>query len=309
MTILKIFDDKTHSMWLFIIIGIILIFSARYMIRKINPRKEGFTTHENFIFKENSELYDDFYVKYYDELMFNEDKNKFEIGNIIQASNLTTESRILDIGSGTGHHLFSFSELDIPGIGLDSSEAMVQYSKSIYPALEFQSGNVMTKTYPRGAFTHILCLYFTLYYIQDKKKLFSNTYKWLAPGGYLVIHLVNKYKFNPVIPKSNKFQNVDIQVLEDGRITKSMATLDKYKYLSHFMIKNKEDPEDNSCMFEETFTDNFGKTRKNNHKFFMESQKEILHIAKQAGFILSSKIDMSPIGYDNQFLYVLQKPE
>ena len=40
----------------------------------------------------------------------------------------------------------------------------------------------------------------------------------------------------------------------------------------------------------------------------METQKEILSMAKDAGFILNEKIDMMKCQYENQFIYILQKP-
>ena len=41
----------------------------------------------------------------------------------------------------------------------------------------------------------------------------------------------------------------------------------------------------------------------------METQKHILSIAKNIGFILHGKIDMVSTQYQYQYLYVLYKPE
>jgi hypothetical protein len=40
----------------------------------------------------------------------------------------------------------------------------------------------------------------------------------------------------------------------------------------------------------------------------MNTQAEILDIAKSVGFIIHAKIDMLPCQYDSQFIYILQKP-
>ena len=50
------------------------------------------------------------------------------------------------------------------------------------------------------------------------------------------------------------------------------------------------------------------KIRVNEHKLFMESQSNILSLAKDAGFIMLKKIDLLYCNYDDQYLYVLQKP-
>ena len=54
--------------------------------------------------------------------------------------------------------------------------------------------------FPADTFTHITCLYFTIYYIKDKRLFFENCFKWLKPHGVLVIHLVNMNKFDPILP-------------------------------------------------------------------------------------------------------------
>ena len=61
----------------------------------------------------------------------------FEIGEIITLSNLTPHSKVLDVGSGTGHHVALLAEHHIPVIGLEKSQSMINYSKKthswIYP--------------------------------------------------------------------------------------------------------------------------------------------------------------------------------
>jgi hypothetical protein len=41
----------------------------------------------------------------------------------------------------------------------------------------------------------------------------------------------------------------------------------------------------------------------------MPTQRYILSIAKELGFILKGKIDLVPVQYEYQYLYVLYKPE
>jgi len=40
----------------------------------------------------------------------------------------------------------------------------------------------------------------------------------------------------------------------------------------------------------------------------METQKQILSLAQGAGFIMISQNEMKKVGYYNQYIYVLQKP-
>ena len=50
-----------------------------------------------------------------------------------------------------------------------------------------------------NSFSTITCFYFTIYYIKDKNTFLQNCYNWLMPGGYLVLHLVNRDKFDPIL--------------------------------------------------------------------------------------------------------------
>ena len=52
-------------------------------------------------------------------------------------------------------------------------------------------------------------------------------------------------------------------------------------------------------------TDN---VRHNEHVLFMDDQNKILGLAKDIGFILQAKIDLTKCVLERQYLYVLQKP-
>ena len=51
----------------------------------------------------------------------------------------------------------------------------------------------------------IIFLSHTIAHIKNKELLFQNCMRWLKPKGYLAIHLVNKHKFNPMIPGGDPF--------------------------------------------------------------------------------------------------------
>ena len=71
---------------------------------------EGFEEPKTNEFKTNDEIpniYNDFYASIYDDLVFDKNKNDYEIGNWKKFTTPSDESVILDIGSGTGHHVSS----------------------------------------------------------------------------------------------------------------------------------------------------------------------------------------------------------
>ena len=61
-------------------------------------------------------------------------------------------------------------------------------------------------------------------------------------------------------------------------------------------------------ILKETFKFKDGNIRQQEHKLFMPTQRKILTLAKNIGFKLIKKIDLLPVQYENQYLYVLQKP-
>ena len=288
-----------------------LILSA-FGIKHKMYKKEGFAplSHppdqdKNFSTKYGTDIYDEFYVDIYDDLVFSKMKDDFEISEFIKSTNPTSASYILDIGSGTGHHVKQLSEYGFKTIGIDNSSAMVTKAKKTYPEITFIQGDVLeTLAFQPNTFTHMTCLYFTLYYIKNKRQFFDNCMRWLQPGGFLAIHLVNRDTFDPVIPASSPFSLVSPQHYAKKRITTSKIIFDQFEYKSNFQHNFKE----NDSGLHEIFKFNDGKIRKNEHKFYMEPQAEILTMAKNAGFILHTEIDMLKCQYEDQFIYILQKP-
>jgi SAM-dependent methyltransferase len=277
-------------------------------------KAEGFEQPKTNEFKTSydiPEIYDDFYSTIYDDLVFNKNKNDYEIGTWIKHTSPTIDSVVLDIGSGTGHHVSSLKAHGYKSVGIDVSPSMVKLAKETYPDLNFKIADALDSSiFKPDSFTHITCFYFTLYYIQNKKLFFQNCMKWLTPGGFLAVHIVNRDKFDPILPAGNPFTIVSPQKYAKKRITTTTVKFDEFEYKSNFDIKETIETEDvPNAIMKETFKNNkTGNVRQNEHKLYMLTQAEILDIAKNVGFIIDSKIDMLECQYDSQFVYILQKP-
>jgi SAM-dependent methyltransferase len=299
----KMFKQTTYIDKLFFLFMMVVVV---LFVGNTKKTVEGFSDEdEKFVIKKKDDIYDDFYSGVYDKLVFSDIKNNFEIGKILNYTNPTVKSSILDVGSGTGHHVGKLNSLGYNTIGIDISPSMVAKSKENYPTSTFIIGDVMKSlAFNQNQFTHILCLYFTIYYFKNKRQFFDNCYSWLMPGGYLVLHLVDKNKFDTILPVGDVFTIVSPQKYADKRITSTVAKFNNYDYKSNFEFEN-----DNNVNFIETFKNkNTGKIRKNIHELYMENQPTILSKARDAGFILVSKINMSKCQYNYQYLYILQKP-
>lgn len=272
-------------------------------------RREGYEQNDRFLFKESTDVYDDFYSEIYDHLVFNNVKDDYEIGQIKNKTTPSSKSVILDVGCGTGHHVGKMSrtingKLDI--IGIDISPSMISKAKLNYPDYNFMVGNALDyDQFQPNTFTHILCLYFTLYYFENKRKFFNNCMEWLMPGGTLIVHIVNREKFDPILPPGNPLYIVSPQKYAKKRITSTKITFNEFVYSSDFEL----DTPSNVATFHEKFKFKDGKVRKQEHKLYMESETDIITMAQDAGFLIHGKIDLLECAYEYQYLYILVKPQ
>ena len=288
-----------------ILLLLILAYLAFYMFRIAREKKyiEGLDQKKKFELRTNKDIYDDFYCNIYDKLMYDQNKIDYEIEEIVRVTKINKKSEILDIGCGNGHHVGALNNIGMNAVGIDLSKSMVNYSKNKYPKSYFKSGDIMTSfDGHKNIYSHILCMYFTIYYIKDKNAFFKKCYKLLKSGGFLVVHLVNRDTFDPMISLSNPLVIVSPQSVAKKRITKSAVRFEGFQYKADFKIDNKKD----IGLFEEKMIDDNKKVRKNIHTLFMEKQKDIIEKALKEGFLLNGKIDMTPVQYENQYLYILQ---
>jgi SAM-dependent methyltransferase len=284
-----------------------LLIICMMLMSYFNKTKEGFEQSDNFVFKSGNDIYDDFYADIYDYLVFSNQKDDYEVGEIVNKTSPTSESRILDVGSGTGHHVAELASQGFDVIGIDLSPSMVEKAKKEFPKYKFQVGDATNSgEFGPNSFTHIMCMYFTIYYIQDKIHFFQNAMKWLKPGGYLILHLVDRDKFDPILPPGNPLLYVSPQRYAPQRITSTKVKFNDFRYSADFKLNQST----NIATFEEKFkNDSDGKVRKNEHIMYMPKLDNIVADAQQQGFILNSKVDLITIQYEYQYLYIFIKPE
>ena len=298
--------SKWESILWVMIFSLIVLKVSNYVLEHYE-RIEGFegdALMNTFTHNDTPEtIYDSFYASIYDQLVFNDERYQFEIDEIVTLTKPNKKSMILDVGCGTGNHVYGFQHIGHNVIGIDKSKEMIEFAKKNYPKHKFKQGDVLeTMTFEEDSLTHVLCLYFTVYYIKDKRTFFQNVYQWLKPGGYFVIHLVNRNKFDPLLPPANPMHFVSLQKHAKKRIMDTNITFNNYEYKAKFKMNNDE------SKFIEEFKTKKGKTfRKNEHTFYMETQKDILGTAKDCGFILHAKSDMVSCQYEYQYMYVLKK--
>jgi SAM-dependent methyltransferase len=300
---------RKMPVWIHLLILLVFIFILVSIYKEHTPIKEGFIDQqENFVVKKGINLFDDFYVNIYDELFYRELVNQYEVGSIENITQPTSESRMLIIGSGTGHVAGEFHKQGVNVIGLDESNAMVKYAKEEYPEINFIQGSPMKPmAFQPQEFTHIVCLNMNYYYYKDKTTFLQNVFNWLKPGGFFIVQLVDKNKFDPVVPAAKPFIMVNPQSFAEKRITTSNVVFNNFNYKSEFQVF----PND-FVQFQEIFKDTTSgskKTRQNVHKMWIPSKQSVIKQCKEAGFINYAQIDLLMAQMEYQYLYIFQKPE
>jgi SAM-dependent methyltransferase len=297
------------ALMLFLAIVIITIWGISFFYNTKTKNQEGFTQEANFILKQNDEVFEDpFYVGIYDDLFYKKIYNTYEVGVIINEIHPTSKDVIIEIGSKTGNYVHALKSNGYNIVGLDKSKAMVEHASKKYPDCKFIHGNPLEfMNFSSEYATAILLLDFSIYYISDRRTLFYNCYHWLKPGGYLVLHLVNRHMFDPVAPAAKPFTLVSPQSVAPERITTSDVVFNNFNYKSKFEIEGGGDTNDTAKIIE-TMKDKRGKVRKNVRSMKMTGQKIIIGEAKDAGFMMLSQYDLLKNQREYQYIYILYKP-
>ena len=289
-----------HKVFLGVVVAV-----GIYMIVFRNKVTERFNTRRKFKVVRGNEIYDPLYVGMYDSLLVRKSRLDHEVDEIMKKTQVTSESRILDVGSATGHRCGMLSELGTDCVGFEQSEAMIAKASEEYPDIQFVQGDAGAPNHNYyNRFSQILCMYFTFYEIENQAQFLKNCVHWLRPGGYLVIHLVDVDKLDPILPVGDVLLSVNPQDYAEEKITTTRAVFENKDYKSQFKSKGK-----NRYALVETITDREnGSVRRNEHELRIPSAAHVTELAKQAGLVLMGGEEMEKCGYVGQYIYIFQKP-
>ena len=318
-----------NKIWLYllVLVSILLVGWLLYKKNMIPRTSEGFTQSQPFILKSGNGIYDDFYTQIYDKINKPDTRVPSELKTIIDATQADYDHSVfLDIGSGTGKVVNELTELGYDAYGVDKSNAMIAYSEKKYPNAIVKCADAMDPMcFDKGVFSHIVCLYHTIYHFENKAALFRNCFFWLKPGGFLVLHLVDRKKFDvtppagkdpvfgptvgkdpvfgPTVGKDPVFGHPQTYIEEHTK--DALVKFNDFKY----KVSYKMNPSTSNVLVTETFTDAHTRNvRQNEHTLYMEDMRDIINEVSYNGFIPHSKINMGALnGDENQYLYIFER--
>ena len=296
-----------YNTWINILLLLSILFILVIIYKKTYIKLksfDGFTQKENFVLNKEDKIYDDFYTVIYDKISIPHRHVPFEIKTVLKTTDANIEnSIILDIGSGTGFLVSQLTELGYKAYGLDKSEAMVNYSTKKYPNISVKNEDAMnTICYEKNTFSHIFCVYYTIYSIKERIDFFRNCYYWLKPGGYLILHLIDPLKFDTTPPcgKDPIFGSPKRYI--ENNSNDSIVLFDDFKYKVSYNYNKKR----KEAIMTESMTDiQTNRVRQNEQTLYMEEIKIILSELNYCGFISHAKFEYSED--KNQFLYIIER--
>ena len=260
-------------MYLFIFIILLISLFIYVSVKKYTI--ENFNDYSHFLFYYTPiTIYDEFYSSIYDKLFKNVKKPEVDIvtiKNITIDNNqdfISSDIKILDLGCGTGNHLKLLKKYNINCVGVDNSLNMLERARNKTNCKLIKADFNKRSVFNKDSFTHILCLYNTIYYVKDLNIFFENINYWLKYRGYFCFHVV------------------DTKTLSLSSKTK----MKDYYYLSHWNSNKHE--------FKESFLFS-DKTKhiQNIHHYNIKPIAEYIVLARKYGFIFINKIQTSPGNY------------
>ena len=302
----------------------ILLMIVCFIKRDLSLHVEGFEQRDKYKVYENDAIYDSFYADIYDELFIQPNKIEAEVDELVQITGALNGSdsdkknfKVGDLGCGRGHHVHELNKKGVLNVvGCDKSEAMLQNARDLYPKCKFIKGDFMKPMlFSEEEFNVLTCFYFTVYYVKDKRLFLQNCYQWLKPEGYLILHLVDRNHFDPIVPGGKPLFVVTPQKYAKERITNSLVKFRSFQYKSDFTAppptssssKKKTGDKNVGKFVEKLIDDKTGKVRENIHTYYMPTNREMLDIAKEAGFTITGQVDLVHVLNEYQYLFILKK--
>ena len=317
-----------HKLFLFFLILLFILLLNNHNTNTIYENYEDMTSGNKFESKYDDAIYDAFYAKYYDFIHSNKECNIEQLKIIINYAKNNKFVKLLDIGCGTGYHVYMLDKMKYDVIGLDKSSAMIERAKLQYTTCEFINGDFLQNNlFEYNSFTHLICLNKTFYSFKDKELFFEKSNLLLNADGLIIIHIVNRENFKPFVISQNDetvLYNSENDIDNKKPQISVIKINDSLEYISEYIVldnKNATHKEDNivnntinaiekppfSC-YNEKFTNlQTNAVRKQVINLYIPTIDEIIAIAKAKGFSVKDKKPLKTCGTNTEFLLILKK--
>lgn len=314
-------SKNPENIWLQILLLLSIVMICIILYRN---NKENFETNSKTIYvvKRNGDIYDDFYVKKYESIF----KPKSECERVFTLIESTThpsvsESNFLDIGCKTGTMVECILHHNYKVVGIESveKEQFINQIKDSATKNAITVNNIMDSSiYDKNVFSHILCLNTEFYNYKDSIQLFQNASRWLRSGGYFIVQLVDKPRFNGSVPIEKQYETSNSSF---GRSELFSSEINTNQTLPSAIKKQLDDDYTYSVSYDkkigkpdvlvkETFTDskNGEIARINESILYIKELGDILNEATLIGFTFAGKATATLSDNNISYIYFFEKP-
>lgn len=293
--------NRTLTYILFALTLVAIALMCRRLSR--NTGYEGFDPLSGFVAKRDGEIYDAFYAGVYDSLYI-PDQHANLIHNVLSTTYADPATSVMmDVGSGTGTLTAAIAAKGYRICGVERSREMAAHSLLHHPEVSVDCDDVAnTMLFEKQVFSHIVCLNMTIYEMRDKVAFFRNCYFWLKLNGYLIVHMVDTDRYDPIVSVAKKGladDNLRMDTSGEARVTDTEVDFLSYKYTRTTEFVKTE------TIITETFAES-ANIRKNYLVLKTESIPEIISMAKQSGFHAVGFL-RGANGDAYQYLYVFER--
>lgn len=290
--------------------------------------EEEYRNYASTMISTPEKIYDRYYARVYERLVNDYKRNliDYEIEQMVRYTRLAEQghhrTRILDIGCGTGWHLLKLAKRRYDCVGLDLSRDMLDAAQKTTDRLKradkkgasparhgygqvrlVQGDMTQSDLFGPGAFTHACCFYFTLYYARPATVL-RNVHRWLRPGGFFCVHIVDPSRFDPILDAASPIVGISAQNYRASRKTDTKVFFRDRVYHSDF----HHDTKTHMATFNETFVHPQRRTvRRHQHHMYMPQLSTLMRTVRRIGFQVRRVSHLVHLGYEHQYLCILQK--
>jgi SAM-dependent methyltransferase len=279
-----------------LILGLVLV--AMYATRKNTT--EPMTNFGKTTVRYDADIYDGVYADIYDVINYDSNRVEREIGYVTNSTTVVDAMRVLDVGSGAGHHVGALVVNGVDALGIDRSAAMIAKARKTYPAANFRQGDCGEAImFAPGTFTHVLCLGSTIYEIKDKRHFMDNVYNWLRPGGYFVLQLTDEEQAKQVAYGAGPSMKRPRGPGRGHRVSRLSLPGMEYNAISKRGMTG-------SCWVKEAIKDKkTGEVRHNERRWKCIGRDKLVKFASQSGFTVKAMYRLADVGYPHEYVYLL----
>jgi SAM-dependent methyltransferase len=308
---------------LLLIIAILIYIIGQRVVKYINSfskiSSEGFENtarKSSIVIDDPAKFYDDFYVSRIHQAYYPDSKNICRCSDLYKTAFLRLypkeKTKTLLVGANTGRFLDALCGICPDVTGIVKHDSLKTLADTMAPKASVRIGDVVQdrELFDENTFTHVVFEDRTLYEFHshdERRTAIQHAIRWLKPGGRLIIRVVDRDRFDPMIPTSVPLRGLNIQnYLKDRKRDSTVH----FKDGSHIQTNFTAIPSEDKAVFREDLYDTNGSlVRTQVHRWSMPNKDAILEEVMKMGMEHDQNLSLAPCTTPFESYEIFVKPE